>query len=108
MIRPGNYEVVPNGPHGGNASYHVRTTGGSGSLSGYRDTNGDGRFSASERAASDQRGDALSGVFFHPGGSNAPTSIGCQTMDPQTYQRFVDTIGGPRARFNYTLVDGGQ
>lgn len=105
MIRPGNYEVVPNGPHGGNASYHVRTTGGSGRLSGWRDTNQDGRFSADERSASERRGDTLTGVLFHPGGDSAPRSIGCQTMPPAEYQRFVDTIGGPRAAFNYTLVD---
>ncbi len=108
MIRPGNYQVVPNGPHGGNASYHVRTMGGSGSLEGWRDTNQDGRFSDAERAASQQRGDRLSGVLFHPGGDGAPRSIGCQTMDPTSYQQFVDTIGGPRARFNFTLVDAGR
>jgi peptidoglycan hydrolase-like protein with peptidoglycan-binding domain len=108
MIKPGNYQVVPNGPHGGNASYHVRTMEGSGSLPGWRDTNHDGRFSDGERAASDQRGDRLTGVLFHPGGSTAPSSIGCQTMDPQTYQQFVDAIGGPRARFNYTLVDANR
>lgn len=108
MIRPGNYQVVPNGPHGGNASYHVRTLGGSGSLDGWRDTNHDGRYSDAERTASEQRHDRLTGVLFHPGGSSAPTSIGCQTMDPVTYQQFVDTIGGPRARFSYTLVDAGR
>lgn len=109
MIRPGNYQVVPNGPHGGNASYHVRTTtGGSGSLDGWRDTNQDGRFSASERTASEQRRDRLSGVLFHPGGDTAPRSVGCQTMSPDTYQQFVDSIGGPRARFNFTLVDAGR
>ena len=76
-----------------------------GALPGWRDTNQDGRFSNEERAASERRRDNLTGVLFHPGGSSAPTSIGCQTMDPGTYQQFVDAIGGPRARFTYTLVD---
>jgi hypothetical protein len=105
MIRPGNYEVVPNGAHGGNACFHVRTQGGSGRLPGWRDTNQDGVFSDDERLASEQRGDVLTGVLFHPGGETAPKSIGCQTMPPTEYQRFVDMIGGPTAAFSYTLVD---
>lgn len=105
MIRPGTFDVVPNGQHGGNASYHVRTTGGSGRLSGWRDTNQDGRFSDTERAASERRGDTLTGVLFHQGGDNAPRSIGCQTLSPADYDRFVETLGGPRTRFSYTLVD---
>lgn len=107
MIRPGNYNVVPNGAHGGNASYHVRTEGGSGRLPGWRDTNHDGRFSDAERTASQNRGDTLTAVLFHQGGTTAPRSIGCQTLAPNEYQQFIDTLGGPRARFNYTLVNGG-
>lgn len=106
MIRPGNYQVVPNGAHAGAASFHVRTTGGSGNLSGWRDTNQDGRFSDAERAASDRRGDTLSGVLFHQGGTGAPTSIGCQTMSPSTYSAFLDAVGG--RGFSYTLVDAGR
>jgi peptidoglycan hydrolase-like protein with peptidoglycan-binding domain len=106
-IQPGNYQVVPNGPHGGAASFHVRTLGGSGSLPGVRDTNQDGRFSAEEAAASGRRGDTLTQVLFHQGGTNTPTSIGCQTLAPNDYRRFVEMLGGSRARFSYTLVDGG-
>jgi len=102
MIRPGNYQVVPNGEHAGAASFHVRTTGGSGNLSGWRDTNQDGRFSDAERAASERRGDTLNGVLFHQGGTGAPTSIGCQTMSPSTYSAFLDAVGG--RGFSYTLV----
>jgi hypothetical protein len=105
MIKPGNYDVVPNGQHAGNASYHVRTSGGSGNLPGWRDTNQDGRMSDAERAASDQRGDTLNGVLFHQGSTYAPTSIGCQTMSPETYNAFMSAMGGPGQRFSYTLVD---
>ncbi|MFT3712691.1 MAG: peptidoglycan-binding domain-containing protein [Archangium sp.] len=104
MIRPGNYRVVPNGDHAGAPSFHVRTLGGSGNLNGWRDTNHDGQFSDAERAGSERRGDTLSGVLFHQGGSNAPSSIGCQTMSPAEYRRFLDAVGGPRASFTYTLV----
>jgi len=107
MIRPGNYQVVPNGPHAGAASFHVRTLGGSGNVPGWRDTNHDGRFSESEQAGSESRRDTLSGVLFHQGGSNAPSSIGCQTMSPAEYQRFLNAVGGSRASFTYTLVSVG-
>jgi peptidoglycan hydrolase-like protein with peptidoglycan-binding domain len=104
-IRPGNYEVVPNGNHGGAASYHVRTQGGSGSIPGYRDTNHDGRFTDSERAASQSRGDTLTGVLFHQGNTTSPRSIGCQTLAPDDYRDFMRAVGGSRGRFNFTLVD---
>ena len=104
MIRPGNYTVVPNGEHAGAASFHVRTRSGSGSLPGWRDTNQDGTYSGGERDASERRGDRLTGVLFHQGNSSAPSSIGCQTMSPAEYRRFIDAVGGPRGSFTYTLV----
>lgn len=104
-IRPGNYSVVPNGLYHGNTSYHVQTQGGSGSLAGWRDTNHDGVFSDAERSASERRGDALTGVLFHPGNETRPSSIGCQTLSPDDYRRFVAAVGGAGAGFTYTLVD---
>ncbi len=106
-IRPGNYSVVPNGNHAGAPSFHVRTLGGNGNIPGWRDTNHDGRFTDAERAASERRGDTLSGVLFHQGNTNSPSSIGCQTMSPTEYRRFLDAVGGARASFNFTLVNVG-
>lgn len=105
MINTGNYRVVANGNHAGSSSYHVRTQGGSGRLDGVRDTNHDGQFSETEKAQSAQRGDQLTGVLFHQGGSTRPSSIGCQTLAPNDYQQFIRAVGGGRASFNYTLVD---
>ncbi|MBE2251220.1 MAG: peptidoglycan-binding protein [Myxococcus sp.] len=104
MIRPGNYTVVPNGEHAGAASFHVRTRDGSGSIPGWRDTNQDGTYTGTERAASERRRDTLTGVLFHQGNSSAPSSIGCQTMSPSEYRRFLDAVGGPRASFTFTLL----
>jgi len=104
-IRTGNYRVVPNGPHAGNASFHVLTLNGSGNLPGTRDTNHDGVFSADEQRRSAQRGDTLDGVLFHQGNASSPSSIGCQTMSPGVYNRFLQAVGGPRASFTYTMVD---
>ncbi len=105
MIRPGNYSVAPNGLYKGSPSFHVRTTGGSGAISGVRDTNHDGRFSDSERSASERRGDRLTGVLFHPGNANAPRSIGCLTLPPAEFNRFLQAVGGSRASFSFTLVE---
>lgn len=104
MIRPGNYQVVPNGPHAGAASFHVRTLGGSGNLPGWRDTNHDGQYSEAERTASQNQRSTLSGVLFHQGNGSSPSSIGCQTLSPSEYRRFLDAVGGARASFTYTLV----
>ncbi|MGE0488208.1 MAG: peptidoglycan-binding protein [Vulcanimicrobiota bacterium] len=105
MIAPGTYQVVPNGNHGGAASFHVRSESGSGRLQGWRDTNHDGNYSASERATSEARGDTLSAVLFHPGNPNSPRSIGCQTMSPPEYDRFLSAVGGGRSSFSYTLIE---
>jgi peptidoglycan hydrolase-like protein with peptidoglycan-binding domain len=106
MIDPGNYQVVTNGYRNGSPSYRVKTAdGSSGRIDGVRDTDHNGVFSDAERRRSAERGDQLTGVLFHPGGSSAPSSIGCQTLSPSEYRRFVDTIGGSRANFNYSLVD---
>ncbi len=104
MIRPGNYKVVPNGPHAGNASFRVETLGGGGYLPGWRDTNHDGQFDEGEVGRSTGRGDSLSGVLFHQGNAYSPSSIGCQTMSPSTYNEFLRAIGGGSASFSYTLV----
>ncbi|MFO0726543.1 MAG: peptidoglycan-binding domain-containing protein [Myxococcota bacterium] len=108
MINAGNYYAAPNGPHNGAASYVVTTNGRNGNIPGVRDTNGDGAYSADERAASARRGDTIGEILFHQGYSDHPKSIGCQTLAPADYARFMDALGGTRARFNYTLVEAGR
>ena len=104
-INTGTYRVVPRGNHAGDRAWHVRTSGGSGRLDGVRDTNHDGNFSADERRRSAERGDQLTGVLFHQGGANRPSSIGCQTLSSAgEYRRFINAVGARNA-FNYTLVD---
>lgn len=104
MINPGNFTARPNGNHNGAPSWHV-TQNGRDRLSGVRDTNGDGRFSDAERAASARRGDTLSEILFHQGYGDRPKSIGCLTMSPATFQDFMSRIGGSNRGFNFTLVD---
>ena len=102
LIRTGNFNVVPNGVRskdGGLASFHVRTLDGSGNIPGIRDRNADGRMQDSEIA----RRDTMDEVLFHPGTATSPHSIGCQTMPPAEYRRFLEAVGG--RGFNFTLVD---
>jgi peptidoglycan hydrolase-like protein with peptidoglycan-binding domain len=105
MIRPGNYSVVPNGPHVGNASYHVRTEGGSGSLPAYRDTDQSNSISQAERETSKARGYKQTEILFHQAGSNDNGSMGCQTIAASDFNRFISAVGGRNASYNYSLVD---
>lgn len=104
MIAPGNYKVVPHGDYMGNKSFQIVTAQGAGGLPGWRDTNQDGFYSDAEKAGSRARGDKVAAVLFHQGSSNAPISIGCQTLPPSEFQRLLNALGGIN-RLSYTLVD---
>jgi peptidoglycan hydrolase-like protein with peptidoglycan-binding domain len=102
MIRSGNFDVKPNGVRSkdnGMASWHVLTKDGSGNIPGIRDRNADGRFQSGEIA----RRDTMTEILFHPGTADSPQSIGCQTMPPDEYRRFLRAIG--TQGFSYSLVD---
>lgn len=101
MINPGNFTAAPNGNHNGAPSFRV-TENGRGNIPGVRDTNGDGRVSDTERAASERRRDSLTGVLFHQGFANSPKSIGCLTLSPNDWQRVLGRVGG--RGFNFSLV----
>lgn len=114
MIRPGSFTVKANGIYAltGKPSFHVQTTGGSGRLPGWRDTDHDGDFSEEERAQSEARGDYLTQVLFHAGANSdyrtyneqAALSIGCMTVAPSEIDAFIAAVGGAGASFAYTLV----
>ncbi len=102
-IRPGNFLAEPHGPQFGGPSFSLRTADGNPRLPGWRDTDQDGRVSERERTASVRRADSLTEVLFHP---DSAFSVGCQTLAPNDWERFVEAVGGPAAHFTYTLVDG--
>jgi len=102
LIRTGNFNVVPNGVRAsdnGLASFHVRTLDGSGNIPGIRDRNADGRMQDGELA----RRDTMTEILFHPGSATSPRSIGCQTMPPEEYRRFLQAVGN--RGFSFSLVD---
>jgi len=67
-----------------------------------RDTNHDGRIGADDRTVKSTDGSFL----FHAGGNTNTGSAGCQTMKPNDFQAFWNTLGD-QARFNYVLVNVG-
>ncbi len=104
MIREGRYRAVPNGDHSGKPSYHVLTPGGAGRLPGVRDTDHDGRHSASEWERSRARGDTLGAVLFHRAATDGSvSSIGC--MNVPEIDEFVSSVGSTGASFDFTLVN---
>ncbi len=103
MIRTGSFTVVPNGIRPGRdeglPSWHVLTRSGSGNIPGIRDRNHDGRLQANEIA----RRSTMTEILFHPGSDTSPQSIGCQTLPPDEYRRFLRAVGSQG--FQFTLVD---
>ncbi|MCA9797582.1 MAG: peptidoglycan-binding protein, partial [Candidatus Eremiobacteraeota bacterium] len=67
QLRPGNYSVAPNGQRYGMPSYHVRTQDGSGSVPAYRDRNGDGKISDTERQFAERNNTKATAILFHNG-----------------------------------------
>jgi hypothetical protein len=104
-LRPGNYDVRPHGPHYGRPSWQVFTQSGSGSVPVYRDRNGDGQYSAREKATPATG----TGILFHVPNpryhDSTPTSIGCINIRNRDWNRFMGAVGGSNQRFSFTLVD---
>jgi hypothetical protein len=101
QIQPGNFKAVPAGEHEGMPCYSVRGCDGKESVPCWRDVDRDGRISPAEKRHSR----TADGILFHNGRfSDHGSSIGCQTLPPEKFQRFLRIIGANRS-FYYTLVD---
>ncbi len=102
-INEGNYRV--SGSEGlkyGKPQFRVTTQGGNHNIAAVRDLNNDGKFSPSEIDAAKRRGTTQDGILFHTGTNDSPHSIGCFTMPPAVYDRFVNAVG--KRGFNFSLV----
>lgn len=96
-IKPGTYEFHM----GSNETFgkHLRPDA---NIPAWRDTNQDGRITDSEKNTNFTAG----AILFHKGGTEAPKSVGCQTLAPAEYQKFIDLIGqDPNRKVTYTLAD---
>lgn len=119
MVRPGVYQA--SGPWsfglpGDKRSSFRVTQGGRDSTPAWRDLDGDGRFSDSEKRTSEARGYRIGAVRIHygfdPGGTDidgqrysGAWSVGCQNIPYGDLDRFVAAVGGRSASFTYAIVD---
>ncbi len=71
----------------------------------WRDTNQDGRITGDEK----NKDYTASAILFHKGGPTAPRSVGCQTLEPNEFEKFIDLIKqDPNDKVSYTLVDASK
>jgi LysM repeat protein len=97
-LTAGSYRFAPNGNFQGNSSYRATRT-----QVAERDTNQDGRFNASDSNRIDRTGAGTS-MLIHQGGSSNTGSAGCQTMDRETYNAFLNAVGR-NTTFSYVLIN---
>jgi hypothetical protein len=103
-IKPGTYEFKTAHSNDFRFGDHLRPT--QDGIAAYRDINQDGKITGEEFNA--QYRDAR-GILFHKGGPDAPISIGCQTLAPDQYEKFIELMKqDPDHKINYTLVDAHQ
>ncbi|MBX3260252.1 MAG: hypothetical protein KF782_11230 [Labilithrix sp.] len=120
IVRPGVYRAVGDVTFGipghERAAFKIVTEDGAGGLPAWRDLSGDGDFSASERALSEERGYRISGIYIHYGFSPAgtkvggstyvgPWSVGCQNVLYDELDSFIEAVGGASASFRFAIVD---
>jgi hypothetical protein len=98
-IRPGVYQYTTRlGGKGGNRFNPIE---GGNFNNAARDLNGNGVIDGNERNQSYR----ATAIQWHAGNANSPSSIGCQTMPPADYNRFIrdiQSVGG--SQFTYILA----
>ncbi len=119
VARPGIYVAKGNEWFGlegyERRAFRIQTKDGSGYLPAWRDTSGDGVFSAKEKQEAESKNYRISGVLIHygfaPGGTTlgkatyvGPWSVGCQNVPYGDLDRFVAAVGGAAATFTYAIL----
>lgn len=119
VARPGIYVAKGNEWFGlegyERRAFRVQTKDGNGYLPAWRDTSGDGVFSAKEKQEAETKNYRISGVLIHygfaPGGTTlgkdtyvGPWSVGCQNVPYGDLDRFVAAVGGAAATFTYAIL----
>jgi murein peptide amidase A len=108
QIRPGYYIANPDGYHHARPCWHVFNQQGTDRIPCWRDADADGSISSDERAYSEAQRHAATYILIHDGLSDAVcSSIGCLTMDPETYRRFCE-VAGRSHRLELAMVDANQ
>lgn len=120
VVRPGIYEARGNEDFGlpghERDAFRVYTTDGKTALPAWRDTSGDGAFSAAEKTTSETKDHRITGILIHygfaPNGTKlgkdtyvGPWSVGCQNVMYADLDAFVAAVGGASAKFTYAIVE---
>lgn len=102
-IRPGVYNYTTRS-HTGNGKRRLNPLDDGEFRQSARDTNQDGVIDGNEA----NRRHAATAIQIHEGNANSPSSIGCQTMPPRDFTRFLNGVRaadtGGNNQFTYILV----
>lgn len=105
QIKPGRFRAVPCGEYADMPCWLVTTQYGIEHLPCWRDADRDGYISEAEKWRSDRVGHTASEILFHNGRYwDHGSSIGCQTMPPDTMRKFIELVGVDQS-FDYILID---
>lgn len=108
QIRPGYYIANPDGYHHAKPCWHVFNQQGTDRIPCWRDADADGTISPDERVYSEEQRHTATYILIHNGlYDDVCSSIGCLTMEPETYQRFCE-IAGRNHRIELAMVDANQ
>jgi hypothetical protein len=99
-LRPGVYDYGAR-PNGGGRFNPTRDA----EIKVARDINHDGTIDADEDARAQHHDYFATGLQWHAGGAERPSSVGCQTMPPSDFARFSQAItSGEGSSFTYVLL----
>jgi hypothetical protein len=119
IVRPGVYVAHGNTVYGINgfnrAAFKVTTEDDDSELAAWRDLDGDGVFSDSEKSLAVERNYRISGIYIHYGfemngtkiGADeyiGPWSVGCMNIKFLELDDFIGAVGGGDVTFKYAVV----
>lgn len=120
IVRPGIYKARGGVKYGLSGyerpAFKVFTEADDGGLPAWRDLTGDGIYSDAEKATAESKDYRITGVYIHYGFAMAgtklgkdtfvgPWSVGCQNVQYDELDTFIEAVGGPDAVFRYAIVD---
>ena len=96
-IKPGTYDF-----HTGKSDKYGSHLRPDQKIEAWRDTNQDGKITGDEKDTNYK----ATAILFHKGGTEAPKSVGCQTMAPNEFDGFMELMKkDPNGKITYTLSE---
>lgn len=105
QIRPGTFEAIPCGEYADMPCWLLTMPDGNENLPTWRDRDGDGYISKTEKQHGEVNDTTASEILMHSGRyDDHGSSIGCQTLPPVSMVEFIDKVG-ENTPMSYTLID---